>query len=260
MHRKGEENLNIQKADMWKRMSAALFDVILLGILIVGFSFIFSELVGYDKHIAALEQVYEKYEEKYGISRDITMEEIEAMTPEEQKKYQDADKEMFGDAEYQNAIMMVFQLTLLMVSLSVLFSYLIWDFAIPLRLKNGQTLGKKIFGVGVMREDGIKVTPPLLFIRAILGKFTIETMVPVLIVIMLFFGTIGIFGLLTLGLILLLQIILLIVTKTNSAIHDVLAKTVAIDLASQMIFEDEEALVEYKKKLYAEKAARESYF
>ena len=66
LHRKGEVNLSIQKADMWKRMSAALFDVIMLCILVVGFSFIFSELVGYDKHIEALEKVYEKYEEKYG--------------------------------------------------------------------------------------------------------------------------------------------------------------------------------------------------
>lgn len=252
--------MSIQKADLWKRISAALFDFIMLCILVVAFAFIFSKVVGYDKHIAALEEVYAKYEEKYGITRDITMEQIEAMTPEEQKKYQDADAEMFGDAEYQNAILMVFQLTLTILSLSILLSYLIWDFAIPLRLKNGQTLGKKIFGVGVMRTDGIRVTAPLMFIRTLLGKFTIETMVPVLIIIMLFFGTIGIFGLITLGLILLLQIILLITTKTNSAIHDVLAKTVTVDLASQMIFEDEEALVEYKKKVYAEKAAREAYF
>ncbi len=252
--------MSIQKADLWKRISAALFDVIMLCILIVGFAFIFSELVGYDNHIAALEEVYAKYEEKYGISRDITLEQIEAMSPEEQKKYQDADTEMFGDAEYQSAIMTVFQLTLTVISLSILLSYLIWEFFIPLRLKNGQTLGKKIFGVGVMRTDGIKVTAPLMFIRTILGKFTLETMIPVLMILMLFFGTIGIFGLMILGLILLLQIILLIATRTNSAIHDVLAKTVVIDLASQMIFEDEEALVEYKKKLYAEKAARESYF
>ena len=251
--------MSIQKADLWKRMSAALFDFIMLCILAVGFAFMISALVGYDKRIEKLESVYEKYEAKYGISRDITIEEIEAMTPEEQQKYKDADAEMFEDAEYQNAIMMVFSLTMVMVSLSILFAYLIWEFFIPLRLKNGQTLGKKIFGVGVMREDGIKVTAPLLFIRTILGKFTIETMVPVLMVIMLFFGTIGFTGLLTLGLILLLQIILLIVTRTNSVIHDVLAKTVAIDLASQMIFEDEETLLEYKKKVYAEKAACESY-
>lgn len=252
--------MSIQKADLWKRASAALFDFIMLCILIVGFAFVFSAMVGYDKRIENLESVYEKYEEKYGISSDITMEEIEAMTPEEQQKYKDADTEMFGDPEYQNAIMMVFSLTLLIITISILLSYLIWDFIIPLRLKNGQTLGKKIFGVGVMRTDGIKVTAPLMFIRTILGKFTIETMIPVLMIVMVFFGTIGIAGLITLGLILLLQIILLIATRTNSAIHDVLAKTVAIDLASQMIFEDEEALVEYKKKLYAEKAARESYF
>ena len=84
-------------------------------------------------------------------------------------------------------------------------------------------------------------------------------MIPVLIVMMLFFGTIGIFGLIILGLILLLQIILLIVTRTNSAIHDVLAKTVAIDLASQMIFDSAEEMTEYKKRVHEEKAQRAEY-
>ena len=44
-------SLSIQKADLWKRASAALFDVIMLGILVVGFALLFSKIVGYDKRI-----------------------------------------------------------------------------------------------------------------------------------------------------------------------------------------------------------------
>jgi hypothetical protein len=55
------------------------------------------------------------------------------------------------------------------------------------------------------------------------------------------------------------QVILMIKTQTNSAIHDVLAKTVVIDVASQMIFESEEDLIAYKEKAHAEKAARQAY-
>ena len=56
--------MSIQKADLWKRASAALFDFIMLCILVVGFAFMISALVGYDKRIERLETVYEKYEEK----------------------------------------------------------------------------------------------------------------------------------------------------------------------------------------------------
>jgi uncharacterized RDD family membrane protein YckC len=110
-----------------------------------------------------------------------------------------------------------------------------------------------------MRTDGIKVNGPLMFIRTILGKFTIETMIPVLILIMISFNSIGIVGILILGLILLLQVVLLIATHTNSMIHDVLAKTVVVDMASQMIFETEQALIDYKKKVHEEQVSRQTY-
>ena len=58
---------------------------------------------------------------------------------------------------------------------------------------------------------------------------------------------------LILGLILLLQIILMISTHTNSCIHDLLAKTVAVDMQSQLIFETEEEMIAYKNKVHAEK-------
>ena len=44
----------------------------------------------------------------------------------------------------------------------------------------------------------------------------------------------------------------MIATKTNSTIHDILAKTVVVDLSSQMIFDSEEAMIDYKTKLHAE--------
>lgn len=250
---------DLQKATMWKRISAALFDMILLCILIVGDAFIFSTVLGYDSYNETLENSYEKYESKYGITFEITEEEYNTMPEEKLEKYDAAYRELIADEEAMYAYNMVVNLTLLIVSFSILIAYLILEFAVPLRFGNGQTLGKKVFGIGVMRTDGVKITAPLLFIRTVLGKYTIETMIPVLICIMIFFNSIGVTGTIIIGLILLLQIILLIVTQTNSVIHDVLAKTVVIDVASQMIFESTEELVEYKKKVYAEKAARESY-
>ena len=68
-----------------------------------------------------------------------------------------------------------------------------------------------------------------------------------------------IWGIPVLLLILVLQIGLIVGTKTNSAIHDVLAYTVTVDLASQMIFDSPEQMLEYKKKIHAEAADRAQY-
>ena len=110
-----------------------------------------------------------------------------------------------------------------------------------------------------MRTDGVKMNTMQLFVRTVLGKYTIETMVPLLIGTLIFFGSLGILGTLMIAGLALTQIILLIATRTNSLLHDILAGTVAVDLASQMIFESEQALIDYKKQLHAEQAARQSY-
>ncbi len=250
---------DLQKASMWKRISAFLFDFILLGIAVVGFAFLISAMVGFDKHNTALDNAYAKYEAEYGIVFDITEEEYIQMSETQLQAWNDAYNALIKDQDAMYSYNMVVNLTLVISTLAILLAYLVLEFAVPIKLGNGQTLGKKIFGVAVMRTDGVKVTAPLMFIRTILGKFTIETMIPVLIGVMIFFNMIGIVGMLILGLILLLQIILMIATYTNSCIHDVLAKTVAVDLASQMIFENEEEMIAYKNKVHAEKVARQTY-
>ena len=84
-------------------------------------------------------------------------------------------------------------------------------------------------------------------------------MIPVLIIMMIFWGSIGIVGPIVLGLIGLLQIVLLIVSRTNSVIHDYLANTVTVDMSSQLIFRTTEELIAYQKRVAAEKAAKQVY-
>ena len=222
---------DLQKASMWKRVSAFLFDLILLAIAVAGFAFLLSGVLGFEKHNAALNDAYAKYEAEYGIVFDITEEEYMQQPAEKQELWNEAYSALTKDEAAMYSYNMVVNLTLVISSLAILAAYLLLEFAVPVKFGHGQTLGKKIFGVAVMRTDGVKVTAPLLFIRTVLGKFTIETMIPVLICAMIFFNTIGIVGMLIFGLILLLQIILMITTQTNSCIHDVLAKTVAVDMA-----------------------------
>ena len=108
-----------------------------------------------------------------------------------------------------------------------------------------------------MRQDSVKVSATALFIRAILGKYTIETMIPVLILLMIYWGTIGLVGPVVIGLILLVEICVMIFTPTNAMIHDLLAGTAVIDAASQRIFDTPEDLAAHKARIAAEIAARE---
>lgn len=250
---------DLQKASMLKRISAFMFDIIMLGILAVGLGFIISSLTGYDKYSTALNDTYDKYEAEYSIEFEIAEDTYRSFTDEERANYDAAYNALINDTDAMYAYNMVINLTLLIITLAILLSYVVLEFVIPLMFDNGQTLGKKIFGIALMRTDGVKISAPLLFIRTILGKFTIETMVPVLIIIMIYFNSIGVVGILVLFLILVLEISLLISTKTNSMVHDVLAKTVAVDLASQMIFDTEADMIAYKNKVHSEKAARETY-
>ena len=250
---------DLQKASMWKRISAALFDGILLSIAAVLFAWLLSVIVQYDTPAAVLNESYAKYEEAFGVDFDITATAYEAMSPEEKANLDAAYDALASDDDAVYAYNMMMQLTLLITTFGILLGYLLLEFVVPLLLKNGQTLGKKIFGIAVMRQEGVKVNGVVMFIRTILGKYAIETMIPVYIVIMIYFNSIGIVGAAVLLLILILQIVLIAATKTNSAIHDCLASTVTVDLASQMIFNTREEMIAYKEKLHAEKVANTPY-
>ena len=106
-----------------------------------------------------------------------------------------------------------------------------------------------------MRTDGVKVSPVILLIRALLGKYAVETMIPVFVLLSLMLGTASIVTLVLLLLLLVAQIALLIFTQANTPLHDMLAGTVTVDLASQLIFDTPEELLEYKKQLHAESLA-----
>ena len=251
--------VDLQKAGMWKRISAGLFDWILTGILVVGFCFLLSWILGYNDYNRTLNEAYDRYEAQYDIVFEVTGEEYERMSAEQRAAYDEAYRALIDDDEAMYAYNMVLSLTLVIVSLGILAGVMVMEFVIPLMFKNGQTLGKKIFGIALMRTDGVKINTMQLFVRTVLGKYTIETMIPVLIILMVFFNMIGLLGTLILGAILLVQLILMGVTHTNSLIHDTLAGTVAVDYASQMIFESTEELIAHKKRVHAEMAARQEY-
>ena len=159
---------------------------------------------------------------------------------------------MQDDVEIRARYDIIVNLVLLITTLSILLGFAVMEFVVPLLFGNGQTLGKKIFSIGLMRSDGVKISTVQLFMRSILGKCTVETLVPVLIFIMIILRVTGIVGIAILAAIALSEIVLLIATKERTPIHDLMAGTVTIDIASQMIFDSPEALLLYKQQKHAE--------
>ena len=250
---------DLQKASLWKRISAFLFDGILLGIAAVLFAWFLSLALGYDGYRRQLADSYARYGEEYQTDLNMSLSAYESLTEEESARLQAAFDALSGDAQAVRAYQMVMHLTLLIATFGILLAYIALEFLVPLRLKNGMTLGKKIFGLALMSTEGVKINAVTLFIRTFLGKFAIETMIPVLILLMIYWGTIGIVGPAVLLAILAVQAGVLIGTRTNALIHDLLANTVVVDYASQMIFDTRADMIAYKEKIHAEMAARQSY-
>ncbi|MBQ9113301.1 MAG: RDD family protein [Clostridia bacterium] len=248
--------ISIQKASLWKRISAWIFDMILTITIAIGAAFVISKIVHYDDYNAKMEAKYEQYEKDYGIDIDISEEEYEKLPEEEKAIYEEADEAFREDPEVLELQSKLFTLSMLILSLGAFSAYFIWHFILPLLFKNGQTLGKKCFSIAVMRTSSVKITSPILFVRSMLGMYAIETMVPLLMLLMLFFGILGSIALIVIGLILLLQIVVMTMSRTNSTMHDLLSDTVVIDISTQKIFENEDALIAYKEMRSAMESAQ----
>lgn len=252
-------DFGMQKANAGKRIAAFLFDAILLSILAVGIGYLFSLLSGYQKHTQAFDEAMVRYEERYGVQFRITEETYLAMSTAEQEQYDVAYAAFTSDQEAMEHYRLMMNLMLLMVTFSLLAAFLILEFALPLKLGHGRTLGKKIFGLAVMDTDSVKIRPAALFARTVLGKFAVETMVPAYVITMIFFGLMGLLGTVLLLGLLAVQIIVYFTSRTRALLHDKIASTVVVDFASQMIFDTREDMLRAKKQVAAEKAKTEEW-
>ncbi len=252
--------ITLQKANLWKRISAWLFDAVLTFCLMLGVAIGVSYMLDYDSKVAVIKDVRSDIEtqfefDKYELSFDISEEEYEKLDDAKKQIYDEANKAFLQDGRTVVALRELLILVLCNVAVSLLVADLVIYFVIPLLFKNGQTLGKKCFGLGVVRSNCTKVTPPVLLVRALVGRYAMETIVPLTIAGMMLLGILGIVGTITLLLLFMLEIVVMIKTSTNSCVHDLLTDTVVVDTSSQMIFENKDALYEYVRAEEAKKAA-----
>ena len=249
----------LQRADFWKRLSAFMFDTMMIILAAVGVAAIMSLFMNYDTHYNTIETIEAECAAKYGINTELTAEEYEQLSAEEKERYLQADAEFGSDQRVIDAYNKLLTLTLLTITFSLLIAYVGLEFVVPIFLDHGRTLGKKIFGLAVMRTNGVKLDGQAHFIRSIIGKYTMETMVPVYVILMIIFGNLGPIGTVLLILFLIFEIAMYATTRTRSTVHDLVSDTVVVDMASQMIFDSQEALMEYKTKLHEEEVNKKEY-
>lgn len=249
----------IQKAGLWQRMAAGFLDVILIITLAVGAAALISWLTGYETYSATLKDAYAKYSAQYNVDMEMTAEEYEALSETEKEAFKAASEKMSeamnNDADAVKAYTMIPALQGLIITGGILIAVMLLEFLVPMLLGNGQTVGKKAFSISVVRIDGVKMNNMQLFTRTLLGKFTVEIMLPVFL--WLNWGLSGM--LIPLAVMLIAQCVILIVTKNNYLLHDLMAGTVVVNHNSQRTFSSTEELLEHQKRAAAERAARQKY-
>lgn len=275
----------IRKIGIVKRASAWLLDIVLLSVLATGFMFLISLICNFDREQQLAKDYYDAWEtfrtesvkdvaEFYGFTyeegedgsytitttdatgkeKPATLNDVlnklddsngqDAETAEAYAKFKALPPAGKVNAQYQY----VYSLLFMMISLGLLLAHLVLEFILPIVFKNGQTVGKKVFGIGLVRPDCVKITTIALFARAFLGKFAVETMFPVLLVFLFLFGGLGLLAVVLLATLLLLNIVLFFATKNRTPIHDIFAHTVAVDINIQNVFSSEEEMLEKKKE------------
>ena len=245
---------DLQKANTWKRVSAWILDAIMLVIAITGGLYAMTSLLGYGQTLEEYNALQQQYIEEFGVDMSAT-----ELSAEEIALRETADAAFRKDADAIRLNGRIVAQTPLIIAFPPLIAFLLLEFLVPLIFGNGQTLGKKVFGVAVMREDGVRLTPLALFARTILGKYTLGLMLPALLLALFFIGTMGLVALVVAAALLIAQIVVPIASRTNAAVHDKLACTLTVDMASQMIFDTKEDLLAYKNRLQAEKAQAADY-
>lgn len=244
---------DLQKASILKRISAFLLDFILICILATGFGALLSVIVNFDETFNQITAYEETFKEAGIESLFQTDEQVEALSAEARQVYD----ENIGGVKF--AVSTCISKAFLIISLGLFLTHLVLEFIIPLCLKNGQTVGKKVFGIGVMQITGVKLNNIALFVRSILGKYAVETMVPLSALLIFFFVVNEVMLFILFIAIYIFQIILFFASKRYAFIHDALASTVVVDMQTQMIFNSNEEMLAYKEEQHRQQAEKAEY-
>ena len=248
-------SISIQKANFWKRFSAWMVDVVLTIVLSMAFALGTSSILNYDKLYNEYITIVTEYEKDFGVT--LNQEEYDKLSDTDKQAYDAKKLEMQTALSKDEKAMKLYasinSLIFTIIGISLFLSITVAHFIIPLFFKDGKTLGKKVFGLAVVRSNAVKLTAPILFTRSLIGLFAMETAA------VIFLCTMGIVGVIAALAVLALQVFVMVKTPHNCAIHDLLADTVVVDYASQRIFDTQEDFLAALAEEKAQEAAEAPY-
>ena len=244
--------LDFYKAKPLKRMAAYVIDLILLLIITVSVVFGMFSTMNFDNYRNELVSYYDKYEQQYDVDLSVSK---SGLSEEEQQKYDAALDALNSDEGALTVLSNIVKIVLVSLAVGLLVAYAILEVMLPLIFKNGQTIGKKAMGLCVMHKEHIRVSVLQVIYRAILGKYFVETLIPVVMLLLKLSGTLGTTASLILSAIAMTQGFIVLMSQANCGIHDKLFKTVVADFEQQYIFDSLQEKRAYEQEL-AEREAK----
>ena len=231
----------IKKAHFGKRTLAFLFDLICTFFLFIGIeNLVMHPIVNGVFDYDALDHEFETKLVEHGIAHyDKDNKFVYNELPKEGYDWTSFNEDKRAvEVKDKLSMMNLFTLTMdFMISEFFVFCL------IPLILKNGQTLGKKMMKLALVSTNEVKVKGWNVFARWALGIYVFETMITLFFVV---------FAVIPVPLI--LTLITSVVSKKGMALHDYIGGTIVVDLNNTLIIDTVE---ERRKRILEEKEAYE---
>lgn len=136
-------------------------------------------------------------------------------------------RKFFLEAQFQYEL----RSTVIPLVSAVVVSSLLFFFVFPMVFKDGQTLGKKIFGFGVLSYSGYASTR---------GQILLRQLPPILLGVIAFAFASGLVAAILMGTLLFISYILSIFSRDHRAIHDFTAYTFVADIRESVYFKNPE--------------------
>lgn len=132
--------------------------------------------------------------------------------------------ELISENGFNSALFLLF----FDISFGIFLAYLLSEVFIPLLLKSGETIGKRIFSLSLVRLDNRRVGGGTLILRGLVGKYLIETLPVVLLSLCSFFFYSGICLIIAI-LLTLFFVAFAVFCNDHRAIHDIISGTVVVE-------------------------------
>lgn len=221
-------------ASLKKRMAVAALDLVLALLLTALLACAFGALFGYARTVAQIDRVTTDFEIANRINLSITEEVYQSLPEAERTRYDLMIDALRHDPAMIDAYTDLVGATVGIAALSFLVAYLALEILIPLCNKHRATVGGLLLGMTLAQADLSPVRTSTLLGRVLIGKYLMETLLPVIVLIITALEVIpGLAGILILLVFAAVQIWAVAATAQHVPVHGLISGTVTANAAKQ---------------------------